>query len=601
MMKRILLVVSMLILAFAQSSFAQPSIEKSRTVKSLEKTFEEVLESYNCPGMSVVVVNKDEIIYAKGFGYADVENQRKVDAATLLPIGSSTKAYTAVLAGQLEEQGKLDLDKSPREYLPELSFYNDQMNNLITVRDMLSHQTGLPRHDWSWYLFPSSSRDSLIQRIKYQQPTEKVRKTFQYNNFMYMAVGALIEKLSSETWEQSIYEYILKPLQMKNTCVSITEMEQKANRAIGYAQENDVHKKLDYYHIRGMAPAGSINSNAMEIGNWLSAWINGGEYKGKQVIPKAFLTEAISSQVAISGGMPGKSHPDVFFSNYGLGWFLSSYRGHYRVEHGGNIDGFSSSVAFFPMDSIGIAVLVNQNYSAVPSRIRNIIADKMLGLPDGKWYVASKMSDKKDSDKEKISEVINRVQGTTYSHELAAYQGLYSNPGYGSFNVKLKNDSLLAYFPEVQFWLWHKHYDVFEPYNLEDEIDTTVNADFSFNFHSNIHGEIDGIYLNVETGIDPLFFGRHVEKLQLKPEELTKFVGKYDLGGAFAEVFINDKNHLSLLVPGQPEYFLTAKKKNKFTIEKLDGYELEFEEKEGAVTALVLIQPDGTFRVPRKQ
>src|SRR5436190_22024688 len=134
-----------------------------------------------------------------------------------------------------------------------------------------------------------------------------------------------------------------------------------------------------------MNPAGSINSSVTEMANWVITWINGGKYKGKEILPSPYVQDAISSQMVISGGVPDKENPVIHFSNYGLAWFLASYRGHYRVEHGGNIDGFSASTCFFPSDSIGIIVLTNQNGSIVPGIVRNTIADRLFGLNKIDW------------------------------------------------------------------------------------------------------------------------------------------------------------------------------------------------------------------------
>ena len=221
----------------------------------------------------------------------------------------------------------------------------------------------------------------MLMRVQYQEPNAGIREKWQYNNFMFLAQGVMAEKLTGKTWEENIKQRFFDSLGMRRSNFSIEEMVKDTNHSIGYTVEKDsIIKKTDYYHIMGMSPAGSINSSVSEMANWVIAWINGGKYAGKEILPSAYVQDAISSQMVITGGVPDKEHPDIHFSNYGLGWFLASYRGHYRVEHGGNIDGFSASTCFFPSDSIGIIVLTNQNGSAVPSVARNIVADRMLKL-----------------------------------------------------------------------------------------------------------------------------------------------------------------------------------------------------------------------------
>ncbi|MBL4708744.1 MAG: serine hydrolase [Flavobacteriales bacterium] len=595
-----LFLISLLFLSFLPC-FAQQNRKK---INQIEKRIEEVMNLSNCPGMAVAVVVKDQIIYAKGFGYRDYENKKPATSNTLFAIGSCTKSFTAALIGQAEEKKQIDLDETPGTYVPALSFNNSEMNEFITVRDLLTHNTGLPRHDISWYLFPSNSRDNLVKRIKYQEPTLAVREGFQYNNFMYMLAGNIVENINAESWENQINSSLFVPLEMSRSNLSIAEFEKSKDAAFGYETKKDKSiRKLDYHPISGMAPAGSINSSVNEMGNWLIAWINGGKFKGKEIIPSDFVHEAISSQVTSSARMPGKKHPDLHFSNYGFGWDLSSYRGHYRVEHGGNIDGFSASTSFFPSDSIGVVVLVNQNYSGVQGIVRNMIIDKLLGLPSGKWDEnLKKKTNTPPKKKVTVSKVSKRVKGTSYTHELEGYTGQFNHNGYGAFKISKIEDSLFAQFPTMKFWLRHNHYDVFEPCEIKEEgIDTSGGASFYFNFHSNMDGDIDGLYLNVESDLDPLFFKRELIGMTINTTDLEQYVGEYDLGGVMAKVFVTEENSLHLLVPGQSEYILIPSKVHKFILKDLEGYSVEFEEKDKRIIALTFMQPNGNFRVPKKQ
>ncbi len=149
---------------------------------------------------------------------------------------------------------------------------------------------------------------------------------------------------------------------MSSSNFTIDDLKKNKDAAFGYTVYKDsLIRKTDYYNINAMGPAGSINSNVTEMANWAITWINGGKFNGKEILPATYVKEAMSSQMIIGAGLPDKEIPDAHFSNYGFGWMLSSYRGHYRVEHGGNIDGFSASTSFYPSDSIGIIVLTNQN------------------------------------------------------------------------------------------------------------------------------------------------------------------------------------------------------------------------------------------------
>ena len=203
---------------------------------------------------------------------------------------------------------------------------------------------------------------------------------------MFLLQGMITEKITGKSWEENVKEKIFTPLGMNNSNFSIHTLEKINDASLGYTVFKDsIIKKTDYYDINAMGPAGSINSSVNEMANWVITWINGGKFNGKEILPSAYVTQATSSQMVAAPGFPDKEIPDAQFSNYGLGWFLISYRGHYRVEHGGNIDGFSASTSFFPTDSIGIIVLSNQNGSALPGIVRNMIADRLLGLKKIDW------------------------------------------------------------------------------------------------------------------------------------------------------------------------------------------------------------------------
>ena len=596
-----------LLLFFTLFSIAQKTkttVDKRLT--GLDAELEKILKDWKIAGFAVAVVEKNKIVYSKGFGYRDYENKNPVTPNTLFAIGSCSKAFTASVLGLLEKEGKLDLDKPAVTYLPFLKFFNNDMTEKITVRDMMCHRTGLPRHDYSWYLFNSSSQDSMLMRVQYQEPSAGIREKWQYNNFMFLAQGVMGEKLTGKPWAQNVKEKFFDSLDMSRSNFTIADMGKDDDHSLGYTVEKDsIIKKTDYYNIMGMSPAGSINSSVNEMANWVITWINGGKYKGKEVIPSSYVQDAISSQMVISGGVPDKENPDIHFSNYGLAWFLASYRGHYRVEHGGNIDGFSASTCFFPSDSIGIIVLTNQNGSTVPSVARNLVADRMLKLKYINWSADRKKAITKAESQQKEAEksiVSNRITGTKPSHPLADYEGIFNHPGYGDIEVFLKNDTLFGQTPKDTFWLGHYHYDIFEAKGI-DKItgpDTTAGG-LSFNFRTSVAGKIESIFLPVEQSIKPLEFTYKPKAKALSKEDLEKYVGEYELAGITAKVYLKGTT-LFVFVPGQPEYETIATGNHTFKLKALDGFSVKFEVTDkNEVTAASFMQPNGTFKAPRKK
>ncbi|QEC67089.1 serine hydrolase [Panacibacter ginsenosidivorans] len=589
--------------AFAQK---QKSTDDKRFA-GLDTAFARVLKDWKAAGFAVAVVEKDKVVYAKGFGYRDVENKIPATANTLFAIGSCTKAFTASLIGMLSKDDKVDIDKPVRAYLPELKFYNDEMNDHITLRDMMCHRTGLPRHDYSWYYFSTQSRDSIMQRIAYMEPSAGLREKWQYNNFMFFLQGVVTEKLTGQSWEDNIKEKIFKPLGMDSATVSIDEMQKHGDIAVGYGLKNDsIIKKLDYYHIDAMAPAGSINSSVNDMAKWVTTWINGGKYNGKELLPASYINQAMSSQMVISGALPSKEKPDLYMANYGFGWMLSSYKGHYRVEHGGNIDGFSASTSFFPSDSIGIIVLCNQDGSSVPSIVRNLIADRMLGLKYFDWEtdlrsaVVKAKAAAKDAEKAKTTTAKKETKPT---HELKDYEGLYSNKGYGTFEVVLKNDSLFALPGKHTWWLKHLQYDIFMPVEKDKEgnLDTSENSD-PLQFNMNVSGDIESVDINFEPSLKPIAFSKTPKGKEITKEELQQYEGEYDLSGTAIKVYLKGEKTLYLFVPGQPEYELVPVDKDKFSIKILKGFTVQFNrDDKKEVNELLSIQPNGTFKATKKK
>ncbi|WP_047547808.1 serine hydrolase [Psychroserpens sp. Hel_I_66] len=597
-MKKLALLILSLILTISVSS-------QDKRLKGIEKELNKILEVTQTAGYAVAVVEGDKIIYAKGFGYRDYENKIAVDANTLFAIGSSTKAFTSSLLGILRDDDKLSFDHNPRQYVPELEFYNNDLNNNLIIKDLMRHSTGLPRHDGSWYYFPSNSKDSLLMRMKYQEPFTGIRQQWYYNNFGFLAQGVITERITGKSWEDNLKEQFFTPLEMTRTNASIEEMKSSSNASLGYEVKNDNIKKMDYYDIAGMSPAGSINSSVNDMSNWLITWINDGKFKGEQIIPENYITEAMSSQIVVGGGVPDEEFPDIHFANYGYGWFLQSYKGHYRVEHGGNIDGFSANVALYPSDNIGIVVLANQNGSPVPSLVRNTISDRLLGVEQSDWvgrYEKNLEKGKKAQEEvEKDSEISN-VKNTKPSHINVDYTGIYSNKGYGNFEIIAENDSLFSILNGDKLYLHHFHYDVFELIDMtENKVDTTqYGKSIKMVFTTGESGDISEAKIKIEPTVDDIVFDRAPNTIDVDTKTLETYTGDYDIAGTDFKIFIKNEA-LHLFIKGQPEYELIATDKHKFSFKTLEGFKIEFiEDENGKITELKAIQPNGTFVAKRK-
>ncbi|NRF40669.1 serine hydrolase [Pedobacter foliorum] len=570
-------------------------------LEGIDSLLNRVLKDQHIAGFSVAVVEGDKVIYSKGFGYRDVENKKPVTPNTLFAIGSSTKAFTSALLGILQKEGKLSLDGNAVSYLPQLRFFNDNMNNQIIVRDMMTHRTGLSRYDLSWYVFNTSNRDSIISRVRYMEPNAGLREKWQYNNYMFLAQGMIAEKLTGKTWEQNIKERFFLPLEMKRSNTSMAEFKKDADASLPYELDGDVIKKTDYYDIDGMGPAGSINSSVNDMANWIKTWISGGYYNGKEILSSDYIAEAASPQMVMGGGLPG-AEPDVYMSSYGLGWMINSYRGHYKVEHGGNIDGFSASVSFFPTDKLGVVVLTNQNVSSVPSIVLNSITDRLFKLKPIDWnsksVEANRIAKEKKANLKKEAD-LKHILNTKPSHPLKEYTGVFENPAYGLMDISVKNDSLFVKVGKYRVWLKHYHYDVFEwrEINKDGKPDTS-ESNLKFNFLTNNDGKIESLSASFELKSPIFTLKPKIVNLDLKT--LEQYEGVYMLGTMEVKVSVRNKV-LYVFVPGQQDYETIALGDHNFKLKALEGYNLRFEVKgNGKAESVLFIQPNGTFKAVRK-
>ena len=560
-----------------------------------------ILTEFNAVGVTVAVVEKNNVLLAKGYGYKDLDNKKSVTPQTLFQIGSCSKAFTTTLLGMLMDEKLLDFDKPVHEYLPELKFKDDNLNKNVTTRDMMTHRTGLPRHDLAWYLRPKTSRAELLKAVSQFEASAGLRETWQYNNFMYMAQGVLAEKLTQKSWEKLLQERIFTPLSMNGSKYTTADMLKADDYSLPYNYDDEKKKikKLDYYHFSGMEPAGSIASNAKDMSEWLKTWINVGKYNGKEIFSATFYNQAIKPQMAMAGS-PDKRDLNMFIHGYGLGWMIKTYKGHHQVEHGGNIDGFSTTTCFYPNDSIGIFVSVNQNGSAVQGVIRTWISDRLLNLEKTDWVLINKpkKDDKKDDKKEEKQADLSQKKGTQPSHKMEEYVGNYKNEGYGTITIFKNDTALFTILGKDTARLQHFHYDVFKL--VSTKLEDLDEGGMKIRFNLNYDGDIVSLDSKLEQALkNEIVFSKDAPQIKLMAADLKKYEGEYTISGATVKIF-EKSDALHMTVPGQPEYELTPSKTDEFKLKGLEGYAVRFDVKEGKATAAYSIQPNGTFKMSKK-
>ncbi len=566
--KSVLIVVALssFVLNLSQNSFAQ-TIDVSKKLKGLDPTIEKILKDWNVPGCGIGIVIKDKLVFAKGYGYRDLEMKLPVTPNTLFQIASNTKLFTATAVGFLVEEGKLDWDKPIKKYVPQIQFYNDELNANVTIRDMLSHRTGISRHDFIWYK-SDFTRQELFDRIKYLEPSIPLRQGNLYNNLMYAAAGQIVEYLSGQTWEDFVKSKIFTPLNMSHSMFVVEEMLKQPDYLKPYYEKRDTSILLlypFYTQLQGVGPCGSIISSINDLSNWLIAQMYFGRFKNVQVIPAAIVKETMQPAI------PTASVPDKYFENlnsiYGMGRSTSSYKGHYLTQHGGAIGGIYSNISFMPADSIGVIVFSNR-ISGLPNIITYTIYDKLLGLTETRWserslkdYLKSKETDRESRKKPDT----DRINGTKPSHPLADYAGIYEDPAYGIMSINFKNDSLSFTFHNVTLPLFHYHYDRF--ITPDDQID----GKWSMTFTTNAQGGIDQVKVSLDE--KEVIFNRMADPKLRDPEFLKKIVGNYELNGQTINITFRN-NELVLMV--SPSIHLEPYKDNIFRFREFSDQTAEF-------------------------
>jgi CubicO group peptidase (beta-lactamase class C family) len=589
--------VAAILLAFVWTASAQ-TIDVAKRLEGFDAYMEKTLKDWNAPGVGVGIVVNDQLVFAKGYGFRDYEKKLPFTARTMSPIASNTKLFTAVAAGVLVEEAKLTWDKPVRESVPAIRFYNDQLNNTVTLRDMLSHRTGITRHDTIWYK-SDFTRKQLFEKLVYLEPQQPVRTAYLYNNLMYAAAGYLIELQSGKPWEQFVKERILDPLEMTSTGYSIGGMLKQPEFGVGFTERRDSFElyRIPYYEdIAGVAPCGAIVSNIEDMSHWLIALMNDGKYKGKQVLPAEVLRATLQPAIALPNtALETRGWGEALNAAYGMGRQTMSYRGHLLTLHGGDLPGFHTQVSMMPQEHIGVIVFEIGNHS---QPLYNIVTyniyERLLGMSLTPWserQLEIRLKNKKASTEARAKADEGRVPNTEASHPLEAYAGVYENPAYGVMTVKLEQGIPQFDFHKIRLPLARFHYDRF------DTPDDEENGKWSVNFRTNPQGDIDQAVMSLDEA--EAIFVRKPDAID--PKLLPQIAGTYETpGGVKILVRVAPDGKLSLAAPGQAPVPLNQVKGLVFRTPQFSDVTLEFLLRDGQVTALRQREPGAEFTWPKK-
>jgi CubicO group peptidase (beta-lactamase class C family) len=572
-----------------------PTAKILAALEGFDKIAENALQSLRVPGAAVVVLKDDRVVYSKGFGFRDIEKKSPVTPETLFAIGSSSKAFTVFSLGKLVDEGKLDWDKPLRTYIPWFRLYDKEAGERLTPRDLVTHRSGLPRHDLLWYNNLTATREDLVRRLAFLPPTADLREKWQYNNLMFLTAGYLLETLTGRKWEDAVRSLVFEPLGMKRSNFSVLDAQKDNDFALPYGVEEKTIKRIPFRDITTIGPAGAINSSAAEMANWVAVHLADGKFKGTALLNPQLVADMHAAHMVMGSAAETR---DLMALSYGMGWFTDVYRGHRRVHHGGNIDGFSALVSFLPDDGLGFVVLTNMNGTPYPELLVRSAIDRILGLETRDWIGdAVKQRAQAEDAAKKAGEKKNsrKTPGTKPAHPLADYAGVYAHPGYGELTVHFKDGRLDFVYNDIATRLDHWHYETFSGVKIADP----TFEDFKLTFRTDINGRVAGLAARFEPTEDEFLFVKKPDARQSDPAFLQQFVGRYDMTGQVITISLQG-NVLIATIPGQPILELQPDLGGEFVLKQFKQISFRFVvDDKGVVTGLQSFQPDGTYEGKR--
>lgn len=350
------------------------------TSKQIDSVVEKTLTTFNVPGIAVAVIKDGKVVHSKGYGVRSIKNNLKVDENTLFGVASNTKAITAAALGMLVDDQKITWDTKVTDVIPEFKMYDPYVTSEFTIRDLLTHRSGLGLGAGDLMIWPDSStvtKSQLIHNLRYLKPVSSFRSKYDYDNLLYIVAGDIVARVSGLTYEDFIETKIIKPLGMNKTAASWYRLKDKTNIIDGHAPYDGklIPVGLSFSEVGNAA--GGIYSNITDMSKWVIAMLNGGKYGEnleKKLFSPAVHREVWTPQTIITGGNAAN------FTSYGLGWNLSNVNGNFQASHTGGLSGIVTQVTMLPDLKLGIIVLTNQQSGAAFNSISNSIKDGYLNI-----------------------------------------------------------------------------------------------------------------------------------------------------------------------------------------------------------------------------
>ena len=413
----------------------------------------QVMADWQVPGLALAAVRDGRVVVSRVYGLRDPERGLPVTPRTLFAIGSVTKTFTATGLAILAEEGRLDWDRPVRQYLPDFALMDPRASREITPRDLVSHRSGLPRHDVLWYA-EAFDRAEMLVRLRHLKPTKALRQTFQYQNLMFMAAGVLAGRLDGVTWEDFTRRRLLDPLGMAETRLSLGAFVTAPEIALPYFPGEEGREAIAFRNTDQIAPAGGLYSNLEDMTRYLRFHVDGGRLDGRRLLSPAGAAALGRVQTRLArAGSPKQTGTE----GYGLGFYVARYRGHRVLRHGGAMDGYLARFSFMPETGLGLVVLSNlSGGNPVPRLVAYNLYDRLLGLEPLPWAERRREADRRRARLKKPEEPYAPPEDAAPpARPLSAYEGRYAHPAYGVIALEARDGALAGRFNDIGFVLHH--------------------------------------------------------------------------------------------------------------------------------------------------
>ena len=418
----------------------------------IDSLVERTMKTFDVPGIAVAIVKDDKVIHSKGYGVRSLNTKLKVDSNTLFGIASNSKAFTTAALGILIDEKKLSWDDKVVDFIPEFRLYSPYVTEEFTIRDLLTHRSGLGLGAGDLMIWPGSNNFTLmdiIHNLRYLKPVSGFRTKFDYDNLMYIVAGEVVARVSGMSWEEFIETRIMRPLDMTGSAAAFSRLKNKLNVIDPHVPIDGKVQVIEREFSEVGDAAGGIYSNLTDMCKWIIMQMNNGRY-GEGLKNQLFSEEVHDAMwspqtiIQVSGPSPYNTH----FASYGLGWFLSDVKGYKQVTHTGGLSGIVTQVTLIPELKLGIIVLTNQQSGAAFTAITNTIKDSYFGITGiDRIKVYSDATIRNETRAKEITAAIwkdiEQQQKSTLTKAVdSLYTGKYSDNWLGEVMITVKNGKL---------------------------------------------------------------------------------------------------------------------------------------------------------------